>query len=419
MSNCIDTDSSKTDNGSDDDAASLSKGLLPDAHTKGHTKSLSLGNETSHDSSIFSSRSSISSDSTNHNRAIDQRYQTRFSHLTSIRNASNASDVSHLVESHEATNVKDPIRWTKLRKVCSQIYSEAAISSYGSPNCLLAATSIAIGTSKGMVLVFDYHQNLKAVLGPKTNAMRCGEVTSLAFSYDFRYLAVGHCNGHIFTWELKDPSTYDIHVHAITSGALHRACGHLVGTKVIHLAFIGKHRTTLVSGDVAGMAFAHNTIRTFIGRVVQTQRIMGRYPQLPIQRHNINEPEIKPTTLLACAPLPHVAENGSTGDICVVAILTPNLLALILAYPTPRTEFKTGRPKTVSNAMGLSGCLAWFPPLRAKNPRLAYCWSNILTIMEVVVSKTNDEVMINVKTPKRFTGEEAIVSIQWLSDKVR
>lgn len=375
-------------------------------------------------------------------RSIDHRFQTRFNSLTSMRSNYSASPTTrHLspLTSHspnfdqlfadsEADSPWETIRWNKLRKISNQIFSESASSVYGKPTCILAAAIIAIGTSRGYVLVFDYHQNLQSIIGKNTKAIESGEVTSLAVSADFSYVASGYSTGHIFTWDLAKPSTYNIHVSPISINFVGkpRYDGHLEGTSVIHLSFVGKRHSALVSGDVKGMAFSHNTVRTIMGRSVQTKRIIGRYPQ----PHLTLEAKHKPTALLACSPLPLGTVVQPTDDMCIVAIMTPYLLALVSVLPSPQTEYKTGRPASACNEMGLSGALAWFPALKSygsageTNPRLAYSWSNVLTIMEVVAIKRNEnstsrkDISLNFTSQKRYVGNEAIVSIQWISRQV-
>lgn len=380
-------------------------------------------------------------DRISHIRSIDQRFQTRFNSLTSIR--SNFSpppgrpstslvipspNFDQLFNDSETDSPWETIRWSKLRKISSQIFSESASSIYGKPTCLLAAALIAIGTSRGYVLVFDYHQSLKSIIGQNTKAMECGEVTSLAVSADFSYLASGYSSGHIYTWDLAKPSSFNIHIRPISLNFVGkpRFDGHLENTSVIHLSFVGKRHSALISGDVKGMSFFHNTIRTIVGRSVKTKRIMGRYPQ----PHLTMEVTHKPTALLACSPLPLGTVVQPTDDMCLVAIMTPYLLAIVSVLPSPQTEFKTGRPKSVSNELGLSGCLAWFPALKSAgsssetNPRLAYSWSNVLTIMEVSAIKKHEsstsrkDISLNFTSLKRFVGDEAIVSIQWISRQV-
>lgn len=343
-----------------------------------------------------------------HIRHMDERFETRFSYLNHTRSSYLATSEPVETEQHHPW---DPIRWAKLRKISGQVFSEEGARTYGTCTCLLAANLIAIGTSKGLVLVFDHYQNLKVVLGPKTNAMKCGEVTALAFSADKTCIAVGHTNGHIFSWDLSSPFRYTFHVHAISPHGRKKGLnGHMVGSKVIHLSFLGKRHSVLIAGDVAGMAFVHTAIRTLVGRTVDSHRIIGRYPD--------TVPAVKPTTLLACAPLPSAKDSKGVDNLSLVAVLTPNLLALISVSPSPTTEFKTGRPKSVSNAMGLSGSLAWFPALHDQNPRLAYCWSNVLTVMEVSAVRRHDGVKLSFTDPKRYVDTDAIVSVQWLSDNI-
>jgi hypothetical protein len=59
------------------------------------------------------------------------------------------------------------VRWTKLKKITGQVFSEIGKRNFGRPTCLNVA-SLAIGTSKGFILVFDYQQVLKSIIGPGT-----------------------------------------------------------------------------------------------------------------------------------------------------------------------------------------------------------------------------------------------------------
>lgn len=371
-------------------------------------------------------------------RSIDQRFQTRFNSLTSIRSGSFAPpspntknqspNVDQLITDTDGDSPWETIRWSKLRKISNQIFSETASSVYGKPTSFLAASLIVIGTSRGYILVFDYQQNLKSVIGKNTKALESGQITSLAVSADFSYVAAGYSSGHIFTWDLAKPSAYNIHISPIKLNFVGkpRSDGHVEDTSVIHLSFVGKRHSALVSGDVRGMAFWHNTVRTIMGRSVQTKRIMGRYPQ----PHLTIESKHKPTTLLACSPLPLGTVVQPTDEMNLVAIMTPYLLAVVSVMPSPQTEYKTGRPASASNEMGLSGALAWFPALKSSgsvhetNPRLAYSWSNVLTILEVVTIRKLDnstsraDISLNFTSLKRYIADEAIVSIQWISRQV-
>lgn len=63
------------------------------------------------------------------------------------------------------------IRWTKLRNITSQAFSEIGKRNFGRPTCMTISTIIAMGTSKGLILVFDYNQNLKSIIGSATKGI--------------------------------------------------------------------------------------------------------------------------------------------------------------------------------------------------------------------------------------------------------
>jgi vacuolar protein sorting-associated protein 8 len=63
------------------------------------------------------------------------------------------------------------VRWTKLRKIAGQSFSEIGRRNFGRPTCISVSTAIVLGTSKGIVLVFDYQQNLKTIIGPGTKGL--------------------------------------------------------------------------------------------------------------------------------------------------------------------------------------------------------------------------------------------------------
>ena len=116
-------------------------------------------------------------------RPFDQRFQARISRspLNSPRAASPAFLTAHSRHSsalsqlaHDSRDVDIPeapwevVRWTKLRKMSGQAFSEIGKRKFGRPTCIAVSASIALGTSKGMILIFDYHQTLQTIIGPGT-----------------------------------------------------------------------------------------------------------------------------------------------------------------------------------------------------------------------------------------------------------
>ncbi|MCJ1249043.1 Vacuolar protein sorting-associated protein 8 [Trapelia coarctata] len=383
-------------------------------------------------------------------RPFDKRFQARLSQspLQSPRPQSPAYLQTHsrqssilvqIVQDNGDADTPDApwevVRWTKLRKISGQAFSELGKRNFGRPTCIAVSASIALGTSKGIILVFDYHQNLKTIVGPGTHAVESGSITSLAFSADFSTIAGGHMNGSIFTWEIARPSKPFLHIPSVDRGRVRgsEGDGHVSGVAVLHLGFLGTRHTALVSADDRGMAFSHLATRGMgaIARSVRTTRILGRYPE-PVAV--LTKPK-KPSTVLAFAPLPLGNAEHVTDDMGLVAMLTPYLLVIVSTIPIAQTQHKATRPKELAAHGTMSAALAWFPAMKptirdgsssetGSNAKLAYCWSNILTIMDIseagASEKTNSDKFpeLQFTLRKRWKAEEAIVAVQWLGSSV-
>ncbi|PGH19215.1 hypothetical protein AJ80_04186 [Polytolypa hystricis UAMH7299] len=398
-------------------------------------------------SSAFGLRGSPSSFSPSHRRPFDLRFQSRLSSSFSgnlrplspslgrphSRNSSFASQfLSSTPDLAETPSSPwDVVRWTKLRKITGQAFSEVGKRNFGQPTCIAVSTSIIVGTGKGIILVFDYQQNLKSIIGSGTKAVECGPITSLAISADHTTLAGGHASGNIFTWEVARSARPFLHIPPIPAAQTgsRRSDGHIADVAVIHLGFLGTRHTALVSADDHGMAFSHLATRGMgaVGRTVKTTRILGRYPD----PGPVGGKPRKPSSVLAFSPLPLGNVEQSTDSLGLVAMLTPYLLVIVSTTPVARTQYKCGRPKELAAHSALTAALAWFPAikLKAKNSeasktKLVYCWSNVLTVLEVSDVKPSDHAgndkppSFEFKPRSRWRAEEAIVAVQWISRSV-
>jgi hypothetical protein len=292
-------------------------------------------------------------------------------------------------------------------------------------------TSIVIGTSKGLILVFDYQQSPKGTIGMGTRAVECGAVTSLAISADHTTIAAGHSGGHIFTWEIAHSARPFLHIPPIdvALAQARKIDGHVLGVPVLHIGFLGYRHTALVSADDRGMAFSHLATRGMgaVGRTVRTTRVLGRYPDV-ISRGLKSR---KPSSVLAFSPLPLGNVEQGTDTLGLVAMMTPYLLVIVSTTPIAQTQHKSARPKEVAAHSAMSAALAWFPAIRLRGEnaatsktKLVYCWSNVLTVLEVTVLEPSEPVdkdkppNLEFKARSRWRGEEPIVAVQWLSRSV-
>ena len=350
---------------------------------------------------------------------------------------SRQSSTSYIVPEASDTEVEAPwdvVRWTKLRKMTGQAFSENGKRQFGRPTCIAVSASIALGTSKGLILVFDYNQNLKAIIGQGTKATESDSVTSISISADHAVVAGGHASGNIFTWELSKPARPFLHIAPTDRSLKSTVDGHGQGVAILHVGFLGIRHTALTSADDRGMAFSHLATRGMgpMGRSVKTTRILGRYPD----KANAEIRQKKPSSVLAFSSLPLGNVEHGADSMGLVAMLTPYLLVVVSTMPIAQTQFKCPRPREVAPHGTMTGALAWFPSIKLKvtlsnsnsdsssRSKLAYCWSNILTVLEVIEVEQSepgtrsDPVSLQFRPRSKWKAPEAIVAVQWLSRSV-
>ncbi len=180
----------------DDDEEMTELPLRPKPERPASFESTSTPDDTpSIQGSVTSSpRSSVaySYNSPRANRPALQPFERRFSSrlspspLATPRGASPAFLSAHSRQSSLSSNLLfqqqpdgadtpqapwEVVRWTKLKIITGQVFSEVGKRNFGRPTCLNVAASLVIGTSKGFILVFDYQQVLKSIIGPGTKGM--------------------------------------------------------------------------------------------------------------------------------------------------------------------------------------------------------------------------------------------------------
>lgn len=304
---------------------------------------------------------------------------------------------------------------------------------FGSPTCVAVSAHVVLGTSKGIILMFDFNQNLKMIIGPGTKAVESGAITSIALSADFSTVGGGHADGSIFTWDTSRPARPFLHIPSLDAAQMQNRTldGHVPGVAITHLGFLGTRHTALVSADDRGMAFSHLATRGTgsFGRTVKTTRILGRYPDA---KPPPTSKPLKPSTVLAFAPLPLGNIERATDSMGLTAMLTPYLLVIVSTTPIAQTQHKSARPKEVAAHSAMTGCLAWFPAVKLKisdpasggqiaKAKLVYCWSNVLTVLDVEEIPAEDKdkpSSLKFKARSRWKCEEAVVAVQWLSRSV-
>ncbi|KAG8907929.1 Vacuolar protein sorting-associated protein 8 [Tulasnella sp. 403] len=345
------------------------------------------------------------------------------SHFSAISRASSLSNIHSASEAQSpgypdkrAPKPREAFRWTQLKTLSDYIFSNAPQkastllgSSRGSPTVIATSGLICVGTDLGIVHVFDFRQHFKFDCGSESGSKALGAVTALAMSNDHTFLAVGHATGHINLYDLARPQTLARSVPPTTLSAVAsgRKEGHLVGSPVTQLGFIGLRHTAIVSADETGLAFYHSLGKVLFVEAVDVLRILGKYPEdavtpakeAPLRSKtsvNLSSSPATPTmhtfngttngvpfifprqkrpsnTILSMAPLPLGTAVDPTDAYDLVALLTPVKLVIVGLRPTPRTWYRQHRGGETSeegsseNTSRWSGCLAWFPSILLGN----------------------------------------------------
>jgi hypothetical protein len=81
----------------------------------------------------------------------------------------------------------EAFKWTPLVKISDQLYSDDIRKESGLISVMVVSGVIAIGTTRSLVFVYDYSQNLKCILGDSTR----GKPSQL---FVYRLLTISPCS---------------------------------------------------------------------------------------------------------------------------------------------------------------------------------------------------------------------------------
>nr|CAD7195543.1 unnamed protein product [Timema douglasi] len=221
--------------------------------------------------------------------------------LGSIDTRSRSSSEHRQTRSHRwthgsngTTHLGSILRHVILKGISTQMVSASERVNAGLPTAMAATTMIAVGTSHGLVLVFDAAQVLRWCLGASDQEQ--GSVSSLSFNHDCSRLLVGFAKGHILMFD-------------ITNGKLLRTLTdvHPPGTAVLHVKFTDLANLALCS-DSGGSVFELNFRRMLGVRGCDSKCLFsGSRGEVcciePLLLHQLNTHSLRGVVLVAMATL--------------------------------------------------------------------------------------------------------------------
>ncbi|KAL1406083.1 hypothetical protein Q8F55_007766 [Vanrija albida] len=336
----------------------------------------------------------------------------------------------------------------------------ASEASYGVPTVMDVNGMVAVGTDGGWVVVYGFGQEVRCAVGNETIAASSGPVTAVTICPDQTFIGVGHANGDIYLYDLAHPSkpartALALNLRSVLSG---RKEGHLQGSRILHIGFVGKRHTSIVTGDEDGRAFWFSLGRIMGVDSTDVVRMLGSYPererpeQASVAAGNAvaespraeghpsapsslrSQPAKRPTTLLATLPLPLGAAPHATDEFHFSALLTPVKLVVVGMKPSAKTWFRKMRDSAGGPYGGYVASAAWLksgevassgdPNANPSDPVLAYSWGTSLRFLRVRIATTPAIKGEPVKTPefvegRRWEAPNPIQSLHWFdSDHV-
>ncbi|KTW30730.1 hypothetical protein T552_00442 [Pneumocystis carinii B80] len=323
-------------------------------------------------------------------------------------------------------NFEDAICWSKLKEINSQISTEFAKEKFGSPVSISISDIIAIGTSEGLILIFDYRQILRHIIGIGTKAMDSGSTTCISISDDCMFVCSGHSKGYIFVWDLRVPTNPVVTISPIVSDNFQdiHSNGHLNNSKICHIAFVNSYYS-IVSSDIYGMTFYHILNRTIISNSLLSIRLSGHYLTTS---SSSKESDI----ILALTSLSMKNSKKLSDSINLIAILTSHKLSIISTTPVVKTQFKMRKPKSLEISEYLLGTLSWFSSEKFKKNdientdinknkiRLLCSRENYLFVLEITQKaserrNSKDILPLSFKTISEWKEREPVLATQWFN----
>ncbi|ORX38895.1 Golgi CORVET complex core vacuolar protein 8-domain-containing protein [Kockovaella imperatae] len=298
----------------------------------------------------------------------------------------------------------------------------------GRPSVMDVRDIIAVGTDGGLVLVYTFDQKLQHVLQNDASASS-GPVTAVCVSPDGTYVGVGHATGNIHLYDLSRPlkparTTLGLTLTQVLSGQKE---GHLQGSPILHIGFVGARHTSIVTGDEHGRAFWWS-----LGKVIGVEsndvvRMLGSYPGNPPASSETNGSVVttkakKQTTLFAVRPLPLGSAPDPSDEFNFTVLQTPAKLVIVGMKPKARTWYRKMRTDDGGTYGGLRGCAEWCIG-QGPDKVLAYSWGWTLRLLRIkIVTRVSKTKTVKAEAEPEFTegltyqATGPIVALQWYDE---
>lgn len=265
-------------------------------------------------------------------------------------------------------------QWTSL---LAQISTSQFLTEYGAVSCVAATASmIAVGTEKGYVVVFNYHQKVQWVMDLEHRGYH--EITALAVLPDDTLVVAGTIDGRVLVWEIavagggSDTATLprNLVLPVSEEDRANGATGHLA---VPITKIVVSPTNLVVSADACGRVFYHVLTTTFLTKTVVTLALLGTSStaSAPPPSSQIRDMAFLPQA----APL-------ITDNLGILAVATGATVYVLSVYSLDNPHNCQVRVHYRVKARGAQW-VDWFPYERGANSKLAYGGAGGITVVEL------------------------------------
>ncbi|KTF73814.1 hypothetical protein cypCar_00025298, partial [Cyprinus carpio] len=237
----------------------------------------------------------------------------------------------------------------------------------GLPTAITVSNVIAVGTSHGLVLVFDQNQALRLCLGTTATGAEYGAVSALSINHDCTRLLCGFAKGQITMWDLANGKL----LRTITDA-------HPPGTAILHVKFTD-HPALAVCNDSGGSVFE-----------LSFRRVMG---------------------MRTCES--RCLFSGSKGEVCCVEPLHAGLE--LKDHPISQYSLLAMASLTKTDPASVP-LLAWqfVAVQKTINPVLAFCRGDTIHFLLV---KKDESGTIHVIKQRQLQLNCDLISLSWINPR--
>ncbi|XP_072180793.1 vacuolar protein sorting-associated protein 8 homolog [Diadema setosum] len=284
------------------------------------------------------------------------------------------------------------LRHVLLRGIASQVSSAADRVDAGKPTAIAISIQIAVGSSHGLILVFDPKQVLRWCLGSTAVGAQYGAVSALSINNDCTRLLAGFAKGQMTMWDL-------------TSGKLLRTItdAHPPGSAVLHIQFTDDP-TLAICSDSGGSVFELSMKRVMGMRTCESRCLFsgsrGEVCTLAPLRMDttVTSHPLKDFSLLAMATLSKVFIVG----------LRPRLTVMF-------TKQLRGDPSTLPLLAWQFVIIQVTDTAKVVDPVLACARTNIINFYQVLYQ--DDGSKVKFAPLQSIILSYSLLNVQWMNAK--